>query len=130
MLHELHEPANWTYHLTTVMGLTLLVSFYIFGVWSRSYIVPTSDQLSVRKQLVAAVPIGFVTMGVYAKSAFGEMIRVPEQIEFDLVIAFGYAIIFGMLSRESLERMLKLPPDSIFPPFDQQVPPDSTSKGA
>jgi hypothetical protein len=116
-----HESPNWTYHLTTGLGLVLLVSLYIFGVWSRSYVLPTPDQLPLRRQLVAAIPIGLITMGVYAKSAFGELIRVPENIEFDLVIAFGYAIVFGMLSRESLERMFKVP-DSILSQLDQKFP--------
>jgi hypothetical protein len=126
----LHEPANWTYHLTTAFGLTLLVCLYIFGVWSRSYVLPTPDQLPIKRQLIAAIPIGLITMGAYAKSAFGEMVRMPDNIEFDLVIAFGYAIIFGMLSRESLERILKSSHDAIPPTLDSQLPPNRYSKAA
>ena len=69
-------------------------------------------------------------MGAYAKSAFGEMIRMPDNIEFDLVMAFGYAIIFGMLSRESLERILKGSHDTIPSTLDSQLPPNRHSKAA
>jgi hypothetical protein len=102
------NPApDYVYHLTSVVGLLLLIVLYFFGVWSRSYVMPTDSDVPLRKQLVASVPIGFMTMGIYAKSAFPAMLASPEHLPFDLAVTIGYAIIFGMLSRESLERLLK-----------------------
>jgi hypothetical protein len=61
-------------------------------------------------------------MGIYGKSALPAMIASKRTIEFDIPIALGYAIIFGMLSRESLERMLhnaslipQIPPPAAIP---------------
>lgn len=46
------------------------------------------------------------TMGVYAKSAFPAMAQSPSSLVFDFAITMGYAILLGMLSRESLEKLL------------------------
>ena len=113
---------DWSYHAFTSFGIALLVLLYFFGVWSRSYIFPTHSQLTLWKQLVAAVPIGLITMGIYAPSHPTFMFNSPNTIEFDGTIALGYAIVFGMLSRESLERLLHtaslvpvIPPPPTFP---------------
>ena len=65
----LPEPSILPVLITNVLGLLILMLLYFFGVWSRSYILPADTGMSVKRQLVAAVPIGFVTMGLYAKSA-------------------------------------------------------------
>jgi hypothetical protein len=96
---------NWAYHAFPVVGLLFLVGLYFFGVWSRSYIMPSESDLPVMKQLVAAIPVGLLTMGLYAKSAFQNLSA--DSLAFDGAVMAGYAIIFGMLSRETLERLLK-----------------------
>lgn len=101
------EPSNLIYHATSALGLVVLVALYFFGVWSRSYIMPAAGDVPVSRQLVAAIPVGLITMGVYAKSAFQAMASAPDSITFDLAVMAGYAIVFGMLSRETLDRLLK-----------------------
>lgn len=101
------EPhADYVYHATTALSVAVLVALYFFGVWSRTYIMPVPRGLSLRRQLVASVPVGFVTMGLYARSAFPAMMEDPANLVFNVAVTMGYAIIFGMLSRETLERML------------------------
>jgi hypothetical protein len=51
-----------------------------------------------------------MTMGIYAKSAFAQLS--DDNLAFDGPVIVGYAIIFGMLSRETLERLLT----SVAPP--------------
>ncbi|MEA2954005.1 MAG: hypothetical protein QOJ96_3525 [Alphaproteobacteria bacterium] len=101
------ESPNIVYHLTAAFGIGLLILLYFFGVWSRSYVLPTANDLPVRKQFIASVPVGFVTMGLYAKTAFAGLSLASTNLTFDCATMVGYAIIFGMLSRESLERMMK-----------------------
>lgn len=98
---------NWLHHVTTLSGILALVALYFFGVWSRSYILPSKNDLSLSRQLVAAIPVGLLTMGVYARSAFEAVALKPDDLAFDVTVMAGYAIVFGMLSRETLERMLK-----------------------
>jgi hypothetical protein len=100
------EPSNAIYYATTVVGLLFLITLYFFGVWSRTYVMPAANHPPVGRQLVAAVPVGLVTMGLYAKSAFPALMVGPETVAFDVAVMAGYAIIFGMLSRESLDRLL------------------------
>ena len=125
------EQPDWVYHAFYGFGIFVLVVLYFFGVWSRSYIFPAHNQLTVGKQLIAAIPIGLITMGIYGKSALPAMIASKKTIEFDIPIALGYAIIFGMLSRESLERMLhnaslipQIPHPAVVPPPDS--PPETS----
>jgi hypothetical protein len=96
---------NWVYHAFPVVGLAFLVGLYFFGVWSRSYVMPSDNDIPVKKQLVAAIPVGLLTMGVYAKSAFATLSA--DSLAYDGAVMAGYAIIFGMLSRETLDRLLK-----------------------
>ena len=105
MSQVLPEPTILPILITNVLGLLLLMMLYFFGVWSRSYILPADRGLSIKRQLVAAVPVGFITMGLYAKTAFPG-IHIEGTGVFDLAIMMGYAIFLGMLSRESLEKIL------------------------
>ncbi len=101
----LPEPSILPVLITNVLGLLILMLLYFFGVWSRSYILPADTGMSVKRQLVAAVPIGFVTMGLYAKSALPG-IHLGGTGVFDFAVMLGYAIFLGMISRESLEKLL------------------------
>src|SRR6185436_5763364 len=101
MSTPLTEPQpDYMYHATSAMGIAVLVALYFFGVWSRSYIMPAEKALPLRQQLVASVPVGFVTMGVYARSTIPAMLQEPADLVFNVAVMMGYAIIFGMLSRE------------------------------
>ena len=106
------EPSNALYYVTSTSVLALLIGLYFFGVWSRNYLMPSSNSLPLRKQLVAAIPVGLVTMGLYAKSAFPALTQPSASIAFDAGVMAGYAILYGMLSRESLERLLQSAPPS------------------
>jgi hypothetical protein len=101
------EPADGLYYLTSSLALVALIGLYLFGVWSRSYIMPTPHELPLRKQLVAAIPVGLLTMGAYAKSALPALAQSHANVPFDLAVMAGYAIVFGMLSRDTLERVLQ-----------------------
>jgi len=91
--------------VANIAGVTVLIACYVFGVWLRNYIYPTDSTTPLKRQLMAAIPIGLVTMGVYAKTSFPGLDYSHDGV-FDTAIMFGYAVVFGMLSRESLEKML------------------------
>ncbi len=97
-----HEPPNWTYYAYCLVIVMVLVGSYFFGVWLRSHVWKGDTALSFGKQLLMAVPVGLITMVIYARSVVYAMLQSPETIVFDAVLAVGNAIIFGMLSRESL----------------------------
>jgi hypothetical protein len=101
------ESPDIVYHVTAALAIGILILLYFFGVWSRSYVLPTDNDLPVKKQMIASVPVGFVTMGLYAKTAFPTLTLASSNFTFDCSVMVGYAIIFGMLSRESLEKMMK-----------------------
>ena len=93
--------------LTNSIGFGVLLGGYVFGVWIRKYILPTGSPSPLWRELLLAIPAGFVVLGGYAK------ITVPAVFAdqsgsgvFDGAIAIGYAIFFGMLSRETLGKML------------------------
>jgi hypothetical protein len=100
------EPSNAIYFASTAAGLSVLIALYFFGVWSRSYVLPAQNDLPIRKQLIVAVPVGLITMGLYAKTAFPALLQQTQTMAFDGAVMAGYAIMFGMLSRESLDRIL------------------------
>lgn len=91
--------------IANVAAVTVLISCYVFGVWLRNYIYPTDSTTPLKRQLMAAIPIGLVTMGLYAKTSLPGLDYAHDGV-FDSVIMLGYAVVFGMLSRESLEKML------------------------
>jgi hypothetical protein len=101
------ESADVLYYLSSTVGLIVLLALYLFGVWSRSYVMPTPNELPLRRQLVASIPVGLLTMSAYAKSALPSLAQSQGDMPFDLAMMAGYAIVFGMLSRESLERLLQ-----------------------
>lgn len=102
------EPHDYVFHATTLAGLAALICLYIFGVWLRSYILPTPNDIPIRRQLLASFPVGCITIALYAKSAFPALTIASESLVFDVFVMAGYVMIFGMLSRESLERLLKI----------------------
>jgi hypothetical protein len=99
------EPSGIGILLTNLLAVTLLIACYVFGVWVRSYVYPADRKSSLRRQIVAAIPVGFITMSLYAKTAL-PTIHLDQSGVFDAFAMIGYAIIFGMLSRETLEKML------------------------
>jgi hypothetical protein len=91
--------------IANVAGVTVLILCYVFGVWLRTYVYPTDSATPLSRQLLAAIPIGLVTMGLYAKTSFAGLDYSHDGV-FDTAIMLGYSVVFGMLSRESLEKML------------------------
>ena len=98
-------PSELSTIVANIAGEPVLIFCYVFGVWLRNYIYPTDSTTPLKRQLMAAIPIGLVTMGVYAKTSFPGLDYTHDGV-FDTAIMFGYAVVFGMLSRESLEKML------------------------
>lgn len=102
----MQESPSYFYHLSTAVWLAALVVLYAIGTWSRGYILPVSDATPLKHQILASVPVGFITMGVYAKNAFPSLTLENRSLVFDCAIMLGYAVVLGMLSRETLERIL------------------------
>ncbi len=105
MSTTLTEPAHGIL-LTNLVALTGLIACYMFGVWLRSFVFPADSTMPVWRQLLVAIPVGLITMGLYAKSALPPLLQAVDPTA-DAAISIGYAIILGMLSRETLEKMLR-----------------------
>jgi hypothetical protein len=103
------EPSDLNLELliSNLVALLILFTLYLFGVWSRSYILPADSTVPLRRQFVAAIPIGLLTMGGYAKSALPGIHFNDGSGVFDFAIMLGYAIFLGMISRESLDRLIE-----------------------
>lgn len=86
--------------------LALLVLLYVAGVWVRSYVMPPGGAAPFRKELLAAVPLGVVVMSIYARNTFPALEGTSERAVgiYDYAYAFGYAVVMGMISRETLDR--------------------------
>jgi hypothetical protein len=100
------ESPNLIFHAAQALALAVLIVLYAVGTWSRSYILPAADTMPLKSQIIASVPVGFVTMGLYAKSAFPALSLTSQSLVFDCSVMMGYAMILGMLSRETLARIL------------------------
>ena len=101
-------PSFFQVHLASiasVLFMLALVALFFFGVWSRSYLYPANVTVPFRRQLVAAVPVGLITMAVYAKTVLPGITNGDDDAT-DYALMAGYAIIYGMLSRETLDRIL------------------------
>lgn len=101
------EPTEFGVHAMTALAVAGLIFLFNFGIWSRSFILPTPDKMPIRKQLVAGVPSGLITMGFFGKAALPGLVLASPYLVFDVIIVMGNAIIFGMMSRETLDRLLK-----------------------
>jgi hypothetical protein len=86
---------------------------YCFGVWLRSYIFPTPNDWPIKRQLLASVPVGLITMAVNGKTSLPGLNFASPDVAFDICLMAGYTIIFGMMSREALEHLLKGSPPSV-----------------
>ncbi|WP_095204188.1 hypothetical protein [Mesorhizobium carmichaelinearum] len=89
----------------SLLFMLLLIALFFFGVWSRSYLFPAKASQPLRRQLVAGLPVGLITMGVYAKTTLPGIINGLDDAS-DMALIVGYAIVYGMLSRETLDRIL------------------------
>jgi len=98
------EPSNWIYLVPTFIAILVLMGLYAFGVWLRSFVFPTGNGLPLKRQLLASIPVGLITMAGYAKTALPSVnFSDPSTAAFDLCLIAGYTMVFGMLSREALE---------------------------
>lgn len=101
------ESQNWMIHINSAIFITLLIAFYNLGIWSRSYIFPSNVATSLKSQLVAGIPVGLILMGFYGKTAYASVDFKSASLLFDGSVIVGNMIVFGMLSRESLDRILE-----------------------
>jgi hypothetical protein len=104
------EPTGLGLPLSKALALAGLIALYFLGVWLRTYVLPVDSDWPLKRQLAAALPVGFITMGLYAKSALPPLFAADADVSADVAIMIGYTIIFGMLSRESLEKLLRAGP--------------------
>ena len=99
------SPPDIAYYAFTASAVVGLMALYTFGVWLRTYVFPTGKEGPIKRQLLASIPIGLITMAGYAKTALPSLANDGSAV-FDAFLIAGYAIIFGMLSRDVLERVL------------------------
>jgi hypothetical protein len=86
----------------------MLIALYAFGAWVRSFFAPPPGKpLAIRRQLIASFPVGLITAGIYAKSAFPALTLASRGLTGDIALMAGNVMVLGMLSREALDRMLK-----------------------
>jgi hypothetical protein len=102
------ETGNWIFHLNTVFAIIAMMALYSFGVWLRTYVFPSQAGAAVRRQLLASVPVGLITMAVYGKTSLAGLNFASSDVSFDLCLMAGYIIVFGMMSRETLDRIMKI----------------------
>lgn len=101
------EPGDFGLPLSMALALAGLIALYFLGVWLRTYILPADPNWPLKRQLAAALPVGFITMGLYAKTALPPLFAGHSDVSADVAIMIGYTIIYGMMSREALEKLLK-----------------------
>ena len=115
------EQPDWGIHVFAGISILALMFLYNVGIWSRSYLLPVASGNTIAAQLIVGLPVGLLTMGLYGKTAIPGLDFGSPNMLFDGAIVAGNAIIFGMLSRESLDKLLKTvrPPT---PPQDGPAP--------
>lgn len=101
------EPTNLPLLITNLVALVVLIGAYFGGVMLRYRLLPADTAQPWHLQLAAAVPVGLLTMGGYAKSAVPPILQARSDVAFDIAIALGYAIILGMISREALDKLIQ-----------------------
>lgn len=106
MSSTLPEP-HYGILMTSVVAIVILLAFYFFGVWSRNVVFPANRNIGLRAQLIGAIPVGFIVVAGYAKTALPPLLQLPDQVVFDGFTMVGYMIILGMLSREALEKIIR-----------------------
>jgi hypothetical protein len=107
------EPPAFAPHLTAGFFILYLLAMYNVGIWSRSLIFPPPHSHPLRIQLLAGVPVGLLMMGFYGKPAFSTLDGASANFTFDVAVIGGNMILFGMLSRETLDRMIQAGRDKI-----------------
>lgn len=100
------EQPDWGIHIFAAASILALMVLYNVGIWSRSVIFPAAAQSSTKAQLVAGIPAGLITMGLYGKTAIPGLDFGSAGLIYDGVVVAGNAIIFGMLSRDTLDKIL------------------------
>jgi hypothetical protein len=111
----IQEPADWGVHVFAALSVLLLILLYNFGIVSRSVIMPPTQVVPLKRQLLAGIPTGLVTMGLYGKTAIPSLSFGSASVIFDAVVIAGNAIVFGMLSRDTLDKMVG--PGGVVPPL-------------
>ena len=101
------ETPDWGIHLASGLAILVMMVLYNVGILSRSVIFPTGVRMPIGRQLAAGIPVGLVTTGFYGKTAIMALDFSSSGMLFDASVIGGNVILLGMLSRETLEKMLK-----------------------
>lgn len=90
----------------SVILILVLILLYYFGIWSRRIVFPTHVDLTLFQQLVVGVPTSCFVVGAFAKGVEQDLLTSASH-PADWLHAIGTVIVFGMLSRESMEKLMK-----------------------
>jgi hypothetical protein len=101
------EPAAWESHVSSGLFILAMISCYSFGIWSRSFVLPANPPTPFKTQLIAGVPMGLLVASMFGKAAYDGLSVASPHLLFDGAYIAGQMIILGMLSRESLDRILR-----------------------
>lgn len=101
------ESSDLGIHIAAGLGILVMMILYNVGILSRSVIFPTGNDMPIIRQLIAGIPVGLITTGFYGKTAFLALDDSSAAMLFDASIIGGNVILLGMLSRETLEKMIK-----------------------
>jgi len=100
------EPMAWATHGWTALFITALIGLFNFGILLRSYVYPPQMRMGMGVQLAAGVPVGLLLMGVYGRTVYSGLDWTSADLLFDGALVCGNIILFGMMSRESLDKLI------------------------
>jgi hypothetical protein len=99
------EPSNWVYYLTSTALLISMLGCYEFGVWLRAIFDPPESQISFRNMMLGTFPLAVLTVAWYGPYALDNLEK-AKHVVFAGAGMFGYVIFMGMLSLDTLDRIL------------------------
>lgn len=100
------EPMAWGAHGWTAVFILGLIALFNFGIWLRSYVYPPTMRMRMGVQLAAGVPVGLLLMGMYGRTVYSGLDWESANLLFDGALVCGNIILFGMMSRESLDKII------------------------
>ncbi len=101
------EAPDWGIHLASGLSILVMMILYNVGILSRSIIFPSDTKLPVGLQLAAGLPVSLFTIGFYGKTAIMALNFASSDMLFDASVIGGNVILLGMMSRETLDKMVK-----------------------
>lgn len=100
------EPMSWGAQGWSAIFIVSLIVLFNFGIWLRSYVYPPQMSIGMGVQLAAGVPVGLLLMGMYGRTAYSGLDWESANLVFDGALVCGNIILFGMMSRESLDKII------------------------